>query len=81
MLGPRKGWALPRDRRRGFPTRVVEAALGWGEMKGVQTESETAYVQEIHPLWTLYRADQSCGQNWAKEENRGWRQESKEVHV
>lgn len=25
--------------------------MGWGEVKGVQIESEIAYVQEILPLW------------------------------
>ena len=55
----------------------MEAALGWGEVKGVQIESEIAYVQEILPLWRVYRAHWGCGQDWAKEENRGWRQESK----
>lgn len=35
-------------------------------MKGVQTESETAHVQEILPLSRVHRADQGCGQDRAK---------------
>ena len=31
----------------GLPAWVMEAALGRGAMRSVQTESETAHVQEI----------------------------------
>ena len=48
MLGP--AWALPSGERRGLPAWVMEAALGCREMRRVQTESETAYVQETLAL-------------------------------
>ena len=48
VLGP--GWALRSGERRGLPAWVMEAALGCGEMRRVQTESEPAYVQETLAL-------------------------------
>lgn len=35
-------------------------------MKGVQIESETAYVQETLLLSRVHRADRGCGRDWAK---------------
>lgn len=79
--GPRSlvpGRTAPSARVGGgvLPQKADGGSFGRGGYEGVQTESETAHVQEILPPSRVHRADRGCGQDGAKRKT-GWGQESR----
>lgn len=67
---PRVGLYPPCGWREGYSCLGDGGSLGVGGNEGVQTESETAHIQELLPVSRVHRADLGCSP--AEQRKMGW---------